>query len=470
MPDWDLIVVGAGPGGAVAARTAAQAGLRTLLLERGRRPGEKNASGCGLGPRMWRAFDFMAELTPAVCPSMREGSVVCPSLREGRAIRHHLVDASGRVVTRLMTRPTASVGYEPAQRFITMNVYRSDFDPWLAGLATAAGAELRTSTLITDLHREGGRVAGVVDEHGEVLRAPLVIGADGVLSTVARTAGIRERWRRDEVVLVPQLDFACDPARIDDVLDDETLACWWGVDFPAAYQVFFRDGFHIGLGNWLDAWEQDALAPLRHLVGLPDFSRLIRQLGARPRELQVHLLPWLTDPGRTYGQGVMLVGDAGGFPCPLEAEGVYQAMETGRIAAEVAAEALGAGDPSAAFLARYETRWRASSTGIEFQAGAELARLWRALPFSPEENMSWFIPMVSELLGGIFDWSEPHAVRLQQVARHLQGYAPQALPFFERDVVPLLGVALGDEIRAATSWRGLMRLASLALRLRRAAR
>jgi len=148
--------------------------------------------------------------------------------------------------------------------------------PWLASLATAAGAELRCSTLITRLHREGGRVAGVVDEHGAVYRAPIVIGADGVLSTVAREAGIRERWTRDEVVLVPQLDFAVEPERLDEFLGDESLACWWGVDFPTAYQVFFRDGFHIGLGNWLDAWDQDAMTPLRRVVDLPDFQRLIR--------------------------------------------------------------------------------------------------------------------------------------------------------------------------------------------------
>ncbi len=89
-----------------------------------------------------------------------------------------------------------------------MNAYRSAFDPWLASLATAAGAELRCSTLLTGLHHQDGRVAGVVDEHGTVYRAPIVVGADGVLSTVAREAGIRERWKRDEVVLVPQLDFA----------------------------------------------------------------------------------------------------------------------------------------------------------------------------------------------------------------------------------------------------------------------
>ncbi len=74
----------------------AQAGLHTLLFERGASPGGKNAAGCGLDPRVWRSFDLMEQLTPAFSPSTPEG----------RAIRHHLVDESGQVAARMMTRPT----------------------------------------------------------------------------------------------------------------------------------------------------------------------------------------------------------------------------------------------------------------------------------------------------------------------------------------------------------------------------
>ncbi len=74
MKNYDLIIVGAGPGGSVAAKTTAENGLKTILFERGRKPGEKNSSGCGLGPRMFRDFPkMMKELTPEECPSMRAG-------------------------------------------------------------------------------------------------------------------------------------------------------------------------------------------------------------------------------------------------------------------------------------------------------------------------------------------------------------------------------------------------------------
>ncbi|MFX0140332.1 MAG: FAD-dependent oxidoreductase, partial [Candidatus Hodarchaeota archaeon] len=51
MKNYDLIIVGAGPGGSVAAKTAVEKGLKTIFFERSRKPGEKNSSGCGLGPR-----------------------------------------------------------------------------------------------------------------------------------------------------------------------------------------------------------------------------------------------------------------------------------------------------------------------------------------------------------------------------------------------------------------------------------
>lgn len=440
MADYDVVIVGAGPGGSIAAMQAASLGLKTVFFERGRRPGEKNSSGCGLGPRMWRDFKFMKDLTPEVCPSMRAGA----------ASRSYFVNSKGVVAGYLMARPTESVSYEPAKHFITMNVYRSDFDPWLAGLATDAGAELKTSVLATGLLKENGRVMGVIDEKGEKYRG-FVIGADGVVSMVAQQSGLRERWDQNHVTLVPQYDFAADPKKIDDIMGDETLAVWWSALFPAAYHVFFHDGFHIGLGNWMAWWDKNPLLYLNQVLELDYFKRIVRLLDAKPREYHAHLLPWQGYPANTHSDNVILVGDAGGFPCPLEAEGIYPAMVTGRIAADVAAEAISAGDRSSQFLDTYDERWKKTSVGQEFETGAELASIWKALPFSPRETMSWFVPLIMEILGGILDWSEPHAVRVRQIMRSVKSYLPRAAPFIVRQALPLLAKVLGDKMELLTS-------------------
>ena len=61
MKDYDVVVVGAGPGGSYAAKTAAELGLKTVFFERGSAPGVKNSSGCGLGTRWWRDFPGSAD-------------------------------------------------------------------------------------------------------------------------------------------------------------------------------------------------------------------------------------------------------------------------------------------------------------------------------------------------------------------------------------------------------------------------
>jgi len=423
MKEYDIVIVGAGPGGSTAAKEAAEKGLKTIFFERGRKPGEKNSSGTGLGPRLWREFDIMKEIN----------SEDCPSIREGRAARNYMVDNDGKVTGYIMTTPTESVTYEPAKSWITLNCYRSDFDPWLAKYAVNAGAELKTSTLVTGLLKEDGKVVGVIDERGEKYRG-LVIGADGAVSMVAQQSGLRNRWGQKKTTLTLQYDFECSASKIDDVMGDEALAVWWSATFPASYQVFFNSSFHLGLGNWMTWW-----------VNLKYMQRLIRVLDAKPREFQAHLLPWQGMPENTHTDNVILIGDAGGFPCPLEAEGIYPAMVTARAAVEAAAEAISAGDSSKEFLSLYDKKWMATSVGADFESGPELQSIWMALPFSPRKSMSWFVPMFMEILGGIIDWSEPHPVRIRQIARRLKRYLPQAVPFIMKEVLPLLTSVLGEE-------------------------
>ncbi len=416
------------------------------MFERGRKSGEKNSSGCGLGPRMWLDFpEMMKELSPDKVPSMRPGA----------AARCYFVDKEGVVSGYVMSRPTESVSYEPAKSFITMNVYRSDFDPWIAEFAVRAGAEVRNSTLIVNLVKEKGKVVGVQDEKGVKYKAPIVIGADGAVSMVAKKSGLRSKWEQDQVTLVPQYDFSADPQKIDDIMGDEALAVWWSAVFPAAYQVFFRDGFHIGLGNWMTWWDKNPLYYLNQCVNLKYFQRIMRLIDAKPRELQAHLLPWMSYPVDTHTDNVILIGDAAGFPCPLEAEGIYPAMISGRAAAETAIKCIAEGDTSKKALSLYDEKWKATSVGEEFESGAELAGIWRKLPFTPK-TMEWFIPMWMELLGGIYDWSQPHVARFRQILNKIQTYQSEYIPFALKYVMPLIAEVLKDDVETIKSMNDLM--------------
>jgi hypothetical protein len=158
---------------------------------------------------------------------------------------------------------------------------------------------------------------------------------------------------------------------------------------------------------------------------------------AKPREFHAHLLPWMPRlPTKTYGNGIMLVGDAAGFPCPLEAEGVDYAMVSGRIAAQVAAEAVSNEDTSAAGLGVYESRWRNSTIGEEFRAAKEWVDLWAGIFFDPPQWKK-ITPMANNLMFWA-SWSSPH---IRNFRRELSNYSentPFMFEFIKSYILPLL--------------------------------
>ena len=442
MAKYDIAISGGGPGGAYAAKTAAELGLRVVFFERARKSGEKNASGCGLGQRWWRDFPFIMDEI-----------VELDSYREIHFCYFKITDADDRLVTTISTAKTPKDDrriqhHDHGYGMTGTSIYRSDLDPLLANLACNAGAELRTSTLITDVIKEKGRVCGLVTEKGEKIEADVVIGADGAHSLVAIASGIRKRWNKDQITLVPQLDFSCNEQRMDDVIGPAELV-WFG-PYCGAYQVNFRDGFHLGAGQWLDKWDTRPVDMAKRILKIPAFQAMCRAVDAELREYQVHLLPWMPHPGKSYGDGVLLVGDAGGFPCPLEGEGIWHACLTGRMAAETAAEAIAAGDVSEKALSAYERKWKQSAVGREYEFGQEYVNLWKNSAFDPEfmKKMVLFLGEVQSLNfpSPVFDWSDDHMKTFNDHLGHLLDLLPELSDFANQNIVPL-GKGISTENR-----------------------
>jgi len=428
MEKWDVVVVGGGPGGSYAAKTAAEAGLRTVFFERGRKSGEKNSSGCGLGQRWWRDFpDMMTELQEL------------PSVRKIEMVVINLIDEHDRLRYRSGTTGSDLCANRWTHGMDGISIYRRDLDPYLADKAVAAGAELRTSTLVNDVIMDNGRVTGVKTETGESIGAEVVIAADGAMSTMARKTGMRNRWGGG-CTLVPQLDFGCNEAKMDDVIGNAEWV-WFGPLY-GTYQVNFRDGFHIGAGQWLrQDWDEKPLDMMKKVVGIPSFQAMCRAIEAKPREYQAHMLPWLKKPPKTYMGGMMLVGDAAGFPCPLEAEGIWHAVISGREAANTAAWAISKGDTSERALAEYERRWKASDLGKEHEFGEEFVNLWNSSIFDPKlmERQIQLLLEVSMLhpFSIVFDWGDAHMDCFNQHLDHLMELAPEFGEFGKTYIAPL---------------------------------
>jgi flavin-dependent dehydrogenase len=107
---------------------------------------------------------------------------------------------------------------------------------------------------------------------------------------------------------------------------------------------------------------------------------MLKRLEAKPVEFSMHPLTWFDEmPKEIYTDGLMLIGDAAGVPEPFLASGIYEAMYSGRLAAEVAAEAIENGDTSKGFLKLYYDRLEASPVGQQFVGGKQVRAMFDLL-------------------------------------------------------------------------------------------
>ena len=346
--DADVIVVGAGPGGSAAAYRLAQTGLDVLLLEKTGFPREK-VCGDGLTPR---AVKSLVDI--GVDTSEANGFIRNRGLRIiGGGMRLEL--------------PWSDLATYPDYGLVRP---RMDLDELLARTAQRAGARLQEQTTVTGPVLDGeDRVVGVTAKVGpertEVsYRAPLVIAADGSSARLALSLGIQKRDDRPMGVAVRR--YFESPRHDDDMLeswlelrsDDGSLLPGYGWVFGVG------DGTsNVGLGilNTTQAWQKTDYKELlaRWTGGMPGEWQFDEEHAPGP--VRGGALPMGFNRTPHYSRGVLLVGDAGGAVNPFNGEGIAYAMESGLLAAEVAAQALArpAGPSREKALQGYPERMRA---------------------------------------------------------------------------------------------------------------
>jgi digeranylgeranylglycerophospholipid reductase len=320
----DILVVGGGPAGLIAAREAASRdrGLDVVVVERDRAVGAPVRCGEGVGG---------AGLAEFISP---DGA-----------------DFVARRITRVIFKAPDGTEVRVAEGDVGYVLDRTRFEPALAEQAGAAGATIRTGTEVVALAREGpwwrARVRGTAGE--EELEARLVIGADGVESMVGRWAGLDTRVPSRDMescaqYVVRNIDF--DPDAIYLHFGDRVAPGGYAWIFPKGVGVA-NVGLGIvalhGEGRPARAWLDEYVA--RH------FPRGVKT-GYTVGGVIVH-----TTVKRTVADGVLLCGDAAHMINPLSGGGIVTAMKAGRLAAHTAVDALAAGDTSAARLQRYHDAW-----------------------------------------------------------------------------------------------------------------
>ena len=390
----DAVIVGAGPAGAATAILLAKQGLSVVLLDRARFPRNKI---CGeyLSPEGSRILD-------------RLGVLATVEARGARPLRGMRIRApDGTVLVGDYPARGSWRGYRPH----ALAVRRHALDLALVERAREAGVAVREGVRVVDLFREGTRVAGVVAEPvgssgAERLPGRLVVAADGRASVVVERLGLRRphRWLR-RLALVADVEGAGgDPERGEIVLA------------PPAYSILNPVG--PGVGNLsLVIPLEEGRRQKADLAGYFDgVTRALPGLGDRLRDARrvgpvraLGPLAYQVVPPRD--DGVLLVGDAAGFLDPFTGEGIYAALRSAELAAEVGGRAIENGDVSADALrpahARRDAEF-AGKTRVTLILQRVIAR--RALSVAAARLLAARPAHLARLMGVFGDFVPPQAL------------------------------------------------------------
>ena len=330
QPEYDVIVVGAGPGGSWAAKAAAEKGAKVLLLEKDREVGVPVRCAEAVGAAGLRVVCEPDSIPRGVANPISGVVMVAPNGREV------VIDGLNEV------------GYI---------LDRKIFDYELSLIAATKGAEIRTKAYVYDIIREGAngdaKITGVRVQHlgkNYDVTAKVVIGADGIESRVGRFAGLRTFTKLKDMESCMQVTLA----NVTNI-DRRYIYLFFGHEIsPGGYVWIFPKSdsvANVGLGISGDfARHKSAQRYLQEFIDrrFPKTAAVYTVVGG------VTCAPTLK---QIVDDGVMLVGDAAHQINPMTGGGIVTAMVAGKIAGRVAAEAIANGDVSRQRLEQYSKEW-----------------------------------------------------------------------------------------------------------------
>ena len=286
----DFAIIGAGPAGAMAARKLEKLGADYILLDKAEFPRNKPCAGV-LSPKINSLIEIPEEIIERPLTGYR---IFGPS---GMVVESEFPD-KGCIVK------------------------RENFDEFLI---KASGSQ-PVKNHITEIVEEGNYYE-LRGRDGN-LQARYVIGADGAASAARKTCGSQI----GKVAISAQYEFSLDEERVS-----ERIGNWFEVFYLMEYGYGWlspmKDGMKVGIGILAEK-KPDIWGMVERFLDHPLIGPKIDD--AKLMNKEAHSIP-MSGPTEVLASGkILLAGDAGGFVYPGTGEGIYYAMGSGEIAAEVA--------------------------------------------------------------------------------------------------------------------------------------
>lgn len=322
---FDVVVVGAGPAGSMAAKTAAERGLNVLLVEKRQEIG--TPVRCAEGISKDSLSRFVEIDKKWIAAEVVGAKIYAPDMTE------------------------VVMAEEMAGNEVGFVLERKIFDRHLARIAAKAGAEVYVKTTALGFERTDNGLRVKLRRLGEnwEVETKLLIGADGVESRIGREAGIIKTLRPSEIE-------SCAQYLMSGIDIDENYAYFYlGNELaPGGYAWIFPKGeksANVGIG----VLPSMAKMPAKYYL-----DRFIEKVGIKGKivEFVAGAVPVYGEISTAVADNIMLCGDAAYHSDPITGGGIANALSAGYHAGLVAAEAIMAKDYSASFLKRYDGLWK----------------------------------------------------------------------------------------------------------------
>ena len=321
---YDVVVVGGRVAGSTSSLFASKSGLDVLMIEKRQEIGTPVQCGEATSTDTFKTL----EIRPSkkyVCTEIKGAEVYAPNNT------HFLINGDNI--------------YKFKEGYV---LERKIFDKELAIKSAKAGTEIMVKTTVKDIIIENGSVCGVVAKHlGKTfdIKADIVIGADGLGSTIASKAGLKTVNKLVDIGSCAQYEMVgvdTNPNHMQLHFGEHTAPGGFLWIFPRGNGVA-----NVGLGI------RNSKEPAYHYL-----TKFIKKLDATPVELNIGGVPISGPIDKSYTSGLMVVGDAAGQTDPITGAGIENAVTCGRIAGEVAIDSIENEDTSYNYLKRYEDLWR----------------------------------------------------------------------------------------------------------------